>query len=94
MPVSNQVPASSGLHGFGWSLVTIGAIGLVVALFMKTSVESTVSFGDLIPDRVHNIGLLARQVVLSIASGLTLVAGAVFVAAGYLADLRTIARNR
>jgi hypothetical protein len=84
----------SGLHSFGWLLVTGGAIGLIFALVMDTSVESASAYGSYGSDRVHNLGLLARQVVVSIASGLTLVTGAVFVAAGYLSDLRDSASRR
>jgi endogenous inhibitor of DNA gyrase (YacG/DUF329 family) len=91
-------PSPSGLHGLGWLLVVVGAIGLVVSLLMDTTIASSSSYGSsyggLGLDRVHNLGLLARQVVVSIASGLTLVVGAIFVAAGYLSDLRESAWKR
>jgi hypothetical protein len=90
-PVSAPPTEHSGLHSLGWLLVVIGALGLLVGFFMETSVASTSSYGSYGLDRVHNIGLIARQVVVTIASGLTLVAGAIFVAAAYLSDLRTAA---
>ena len=92
--VSSFRPESSGLHGLGWLLVIVGGIGLLVAFFMETSVVSTSSYGGYGTDRVHNLGLLARQMVVSIASGMTLVAGAVFVGVAYLSDLREAAWRR
>lgn len=93
-PVVANSAQQSGLHGVGWTLVVLGAVGLVFAIFTETSVASSSDFGGYGADRVHNIGLLARQVVVAVAAGLTLVAGAVFVVAGYLSDLREVALKR
>jgi len=80
---AGDTPSPATLHTLGRWLVALGAVGMLVAFSMDTTVSS--EYGGA---AVHNLGLLGRQVVFAILGGMSLVAGAVFLAAGYLAQIR------
>lgn len=82
-------PPRSALHPFGWALFALGAVGLLIAFVLDTTTES--GYGSY--DRVQNLGLLVRQVVVAVAAGMSMVTGAVLVAAGHLADIRDSPRT-
>lgn len=80
---AGDTPSPATLHTLGRWLVGLGAVGMLVAFSMDTTVSS--DYGGA---AVHNLGLLGRQVVFAILGGMSLVAGAVFMAVGYLAQIR------
>lgn len=70
------------MRGFGYVLIALGVLGLLIGVTMETSVSnSSGSFG-----RVENIGLLSRQSSIVTVSGLSFVAGCVLIGFASLRD--------
>lgn len=80
-------PSSFKLVWLGWVIVCVGAVLWCIALFgMDTAVHvrSEVTF---LPERIENIGLIAkRQITVDVGSTLVLV-GTVMAAIGHVGNL-------
>jgi hypothetical protein len=74
----------------GGSLLVLGIILLLVALGMETSVStyvpSTSIYSPSIPESVNNIGLLQKQMMTFQAGLAAILAGATFLAAGFVVE--------
>ena len=65
---------------FGFVILAIGVVVMIIALAMDTSVASGAG-------RTHNIGLISNKEVTGIVGGALFVGGAVLYAAGELRDV-------
>lgn len=90
-PRSDEPTAGSGLSTFGWLLCIVGLLGLIVGLFLGTTVESGSTYllgSEVGGASIHNVGKITRKISVLIASGFTATVGAVLIAA---AEQRNVA---
>lgn len=74
-----SLPAVPPLLALGGVLLTAGLIGIVFALQMDTSVETSSYYGE--SSRVNNVGLMNDRIVYLAASGVAAVIGTILVVA-------------
>jgi hypothetical protein len=68
---------SSGMESMGWILFLLGVVGVLIGLAAPTTVPSGGTYGE-----VHNIGMIARNLGIVIASGFAAVSGLLMVGIG------------